>query len=71
MWKKKSKFPLFQNNTNEYLSRVVVASNPQHTLHGSGPTPEASRDAAAMTALKILTEMGVIKEDKIMAGGDG
>lgn len=60
-----------KNNTNEYLSRVVVASNPQHTLHGSGPTPEASRDAASLTALKILTEMGVIKEEKMMPGGDG
>lgn len=59
-----------KNNTNEYLSRVVVASNPQHTLHGSGPTPEASRDAAALTALKILTEMGVLKEEKMMMGGD-
>lgn len=60
-----------QNNTNEYLSRVVVASNPQHTLHGSGPTPEASRDAASLTALKILTEMGVIKDEKPLVGGDG
>lgn len=59
------------NNTSEFLSRVVVASNPKHTLHGSGNTPEASRDAAALSALKILVEMGVVKEDLNMAAGDG
>merc|ERR1712226_1213411 len=60
------------NNLSEYLSRVMVGSNPPHTLHGSGPTPEAARDAAAITALKILVETGMIKDEMLMsAAGDG
>jgi len=59
-------------NRNEFLSRVLVGSNPPHTLHGSGATPDAARDSAAITALKLLTEMGVLKEEMLMnPAGDG
>lgn len=64
---------LFQNNPSEFLSRLIIASSPPHTLHGSGPTPEAARDAASLTALKILNESGIVKEESPvnMAAGDG
>lgn len=52
---------------------MIIASSPPHTLHGSGPTPEAARDAASLTALKILNESGIVKEESPvnMAAGDG
>ncbi|XP_060604773.1 double-stranded RNA-binding protein Staufen homolog isoform X2 [Ruditapes philippinarum] len=61
------------NNPSEFLSRLIIASNPPHTLHGSGPTPDAARDAASLTALKILSEMGMGKDEVNvnMAAGDG
>jgi len=37
---------------------VLIASNPPHTLHGSGSSPEAARDAASLQALKVLADMG-------------
>lgn len=61
------------NNPSEFLSRLTISSNPPHTLHGSGQTPEAAKDSASLTALKILAEMGLVKEDSPvnMAAGDG
>ncbi|XP_045181641.2 double-stranded RNA-binding protein Staufen homolog isoform X2 [Mercenaria mercenaria] len=61
------------NNPSEFLSRLMIASNPPHTLHGSGPTPETARDSASLTALKILSEMGIGKDENPvnMAAGDG
>ncbi|KAL4217768.1 Double-stranded RNA-binding protein Staufen 1 [Mactra antiquata] len=60
-------------NPSEYLSRLIIASSPPHTLHGSGNTPENARDDVATNALKILTDIGLIKDDcQInMAAGDG
>ena len=51
----------------------MIASNPPHTLHGSGSTPDSARDSASLTALKILSEMGIGKDDMSvnMAAGDG
>lgn len=61
------------NNPSEFLSRLIIATNPPHTLHGSGSTPDAAREAASTTALKILKETGVIKDESPvnMAAGDG
>lgn len=63
------KFDEFASSSspNEFLSRVVFGN---HTLHGSGVTPESSRDAVAQAALKHLEESGLIKEDVNMAAGD-
>lgn len=61
------------NNPSEFLSRLTMTSSPPHTLHGSGHSPEAAKDAASLTALKILTDMGLVKEDSpvSLASGDG
>ncbi|XP_074657003.1 double-stranded RNA-binding protein Staufen homolog [Tubulanus polymorphus] len=58
------------NNKNEYLSLVSLSTNPPQVSHGAGPTTEASHDAAALTALKALSEMA-LGVDKTGAGDAG
>lgn len=69
------------SNKNEYLSLVSLSTSPSQVWHGAGTTIEASHDAAALTGLKAISEMGLDKvaagaaaENKDldnMAGGDG
>ncbi|XP_064652395.1 double-stranded RNA-binding protein Staufen homolog 2-like isoform X2 [Lineus longissimus] len=47
------------NNKNEFLSLVSLSTNPPQVSHGAGVTIEASHDAAALTALRSLAEMGI------------
>lgn len=65
---------LFQNTPSECLSRVSLSTDPPQVLHGTGPTLESSRDAAALQALKMLAEKGlsvVVNDiDKKMNSGD-
>ncbi|GAB1600139.1 double-stranded RNA-binding protein Staufen homolog isoform X1 [Argonauta hians] len=63
-----------KNTSSECLSRVSLSTDPPQVLHGTGPNLEASRDAAALQALKMLAEKGlsvVVNDiDKKMNGGD-
>ncbi|XP_026275861.1 double-stranded RNA-binding protein Staufen homolog 2 isoform X1 [Frankliniella occidentalis] len=52
-----SDFP--KGNHSEYLSLVTLSTAPPHVCHGAGHTVEASHDQAALTALKMLAEMGL------------
>ncbi|CAH1773248.1 unnamed protein product [Owenia fusiformis] len=47
------------SNKSEYLSLVSLSTNPPQVSHGAGTTIEASHDAAALTALKALSEIGL------------
>jgi hypothetical protein len=38
---------------------VSLSTNPPQVSHGAGTTIEASHDAAALTALRSLAEMGI------------
>ncbi|KAL5014604.1 hypothetical protein ScPMuIL_008874 [Solemya velum] len=50
-----------KNNSSEHLCRLTLSGiNPPQVLHGSGITAEASRDDAALGALKVLTDMGMM-----------
>ncbi|XP_067667309.1 double-stranded RNA-binding protein Staufen homolog isoform X4 [Haliotis asinina] len=53
-----------QNNSKEHLSRLSLSTNPPQVHHGSGSTPETSRDNASLAALKMLSDMGYYIEDK-------
>ncbi|XP_046581471.1 double-stranded RNA-binding protein Staufen homolog [Haliotis rubra] len=53
-----------QNNSKEHLSRLSLSTNPPQVHHGSGTTPETSRDNASLAALKMLSDMGYYIEDK-------
>ncbi|XP_029633009.1 double-stranded RNA-binding protein Staufen homolog isoform X2 [Octopus sinensis] len=63
-----------KNTPSECLSRVSLSTDPPQVLHGTGPTLESSRDAAALQALKMLAEKGlsvVVNDiDKKMNSGD-
>ncbi|XP_015605525.1 double-stranded RNA-binding protein Staufen homolog 2 isoform X2 [Cephus cinctus] len=61
----------------EYLSLVSLNTDPPQVCHGHGPTKNASRDQAALTALRTLSKLGLDsvtnsqnKKDK-GASGDG
>jgi len=59
------------NNKNEYLSLVTLSTNPPVVSHGAGLSVDASHDAAAMTALQSLADMGINtgeSKDKLGAG---
>ncbi|XP_014208195.1 double-stranded RNA-binding protein Staufen homolog 2 isoform X2 [Copidosoma floridanum] len=43
----------------EYLSLVSLSTDPPQVCHGHGPTKNASRDQAALTALRTLSKMGL------------
>ncbi|XP_058795500.1 double-stranded RNA-binding protein Staufen homolog 2 isoform X2 [Phymastichus coffea] len=43
----------------EFLSLVSLSTDPPQVCHGHGPTINASRDQAALTALRTLTKMGL------------
>jgi double-stranded RNA-binding protein Staufen len=52
-----SDFP--KGNHSEFLSLVTLTTDPPHMSHGSGSSVDASRDHAAMTALGVLSELGL------------
>ncbi|KAJ8684218.1 hypothetical protein QAD02_020010 [Eretmocerus hayati] len=43
----------------EFLSLVSLSTDPPQVCHGHGPTKSASRDQAALTALRTLSKMGL------------
>ncbi|XP_034943639.1 double-stranded RNA-binding protein Staufen homolog isoform X2 [Chelonus insularis] len=43
----------------EYLSLVSLNTDPPQVCHGHGPTTSASRDQAALTALRTLSKLGL------------
>lgn len=63
-----------KNAASDCYSRVSLSIDPTQVLYGTGPTLEASRDAAALQALKMLAEKGlsvVVSDiDKKMANAD-
>lgn len=71
---------LFQGNMSinkEYLSLVSLSTDPPQVCHGNGATIAASRNQAALRALRTLTKLGLdntanaqTKKDK-GASGDG
>ncbi|CAD6219320.1 GSCOCT00004912001.2-RA-CDS [Cotesia congregata] len=55
-----SDFPKnFQGVYKEYLSLVSLSTDPPQVCHGHGPTTSASRDQAALTALRTLSKLGL------------
>ncbi|XP_077866790.1 double-stranded RNA-binding protein Staufen homolog 2-like [Saccoglossus kowalevskii] len=57
-----------KGNKPEYLSLVSIATNPPLVAHGAGPTVDSSYDAAALQALKSLTDMdiGSLKQGELV-----
>ncbi|XP_011505196.1 PREDICTED: double-stranded RNA-binding protein Staufen homolog 2 [Ceratosolen solmsi marchali] len=43
----------------EFLSLVSLSTDPPQVCHGHGPTKSASRDQAALTALRTLSKLGL------------
>lgn len=62
----------------EYLSLVSLSTDPPQVCHGNGATINASRNQAALRALRTLSKLGLdnasnaaqVKKDK-GASGDG
>lgn len=52
-----SDFP--KGNHGEYLTLITLSTEPPQLCHGAGNSTEASHDKAAVTALKILSELGL------------
>uniref|UniRef100_A0A1A9WQG3 DRBM domain-containing protein n=1 Tax=Glossina brevipalpis TaxID=37001 RepID=A0A1A9WQG3_9MUSC len=48
-----------KGNHNEFLSIIMLSTNPPQICHGIGTNSEESREDAARNALKILSEMGL------------
>nr|XP_050861386.1 double-stranded RNA-binding protein Staufen homolog 2 isoform X3 [Vespula vulgaris] len=72
-----SDFPKGASIHKEYLSLVTLSTDPPQVCHGNGPTANASRNQAALTALRTLSKLGLDnasnsqpKKDK-GASGDG
>ncbi|XP_070208413.1 double-stranded RNA-binding protein Staufen homolog isoform X2 [Littorina saxatilis] len=43
-----------KSNSTEFLTRVTLSTSPPQVYHGTGPSRESSRDAAALSALQTL-----------------
>lgn len=52
-----SDFP--KGNHGEYLTLITLSTEPPQLCHGAGSNFEASHDQAALTALKMLSELGL------------
>uniref|UniRef100_A0A6M2DZ61 Putative staufen n=1 Tax=Xenopsylla cheopis TaxID=163159 RepID=A0A6M2DZ61_XENCH len=52
-----SDFP--KGNHVEFLSLVSLSTSPPQVCHGAGVSTDASHDQAALTALQMLSEMGI------------
>lgn len=50
-----------KGNHNEFLSIVMISTNPPQICHGIGANAQESQEDAASNALKILSEMGLSK----------
>nr|AAF42866.1 staufen [Musca domestica] len=50
-----------KGNHNEFLSIVMISTNPPQICHGIGANAQESQEDAARNALKILSEMGLNK----------
>ncbi|XP_073823243.1 tripartite motif-containing protein brain tumor isoform X1 [Musca autumnalis] len=50
-----------KGNHNEFLSIVMISTNPPQICHGIGANAQESQEDAARNALKILSEMGLSK----------
>lgn len=48
-----------QGTYKEFLSLVSLSTDPPQVCHGHGSTKNASRDQAALTALRTLSKMGL------------
>lgn len=61
----------------EYLSLVTLNTDPPQVCHGNGPTRTASRNQAALKALRTLSKLGLDNGSKSQpkkdkgASGDG
>ncbi|XP_041360861.1 double-stranded RNA-binding protein Staufen homolog isoform X2 [Gigantopelta aegis] len=58
-------------NQTVYVTSVSLRTSPPQMVHGTGVTLDASRDAAALSAIKVFTDMGLagMKDEKM--AGDG
>lgn len=52
-----SDFP--KGNHGEFLTLVTLSTEPPQLCHGAGNCMETSHDTAAITALKMLSELGL------------
>lgn len=49
------------NNKLEYLSLVSISTNPPQVCHGAGLDLDQSHDMAALTALRVISEMAMME----------
>lgn len=66
---------MFQKNNTEFLTRVTLSTEPPQVHLGTGPNLEASRDAAALSAIRtmlaITTNITSTIPADVRASGDG
>lgn len=60
-----------QINNSEHLTCVTLSTAPPQMHHGTGPTVEASRDAAALAAIHTLLNASVtLNSEALQGSGD-